>query len=82
MNQSLYSPRNRVESGSTLISTLTPPREECSCTATISAMLSNTGRENLFPKLISLNSPHLDFEHYVFSEKNMNTTNVISNIKF
>ncbi len=25
----------------------------------------------LFPKLISLNSPHLDFEHCVFSEKNM-----------
>ena len=27
----------------------------------------------LFPKLISLNSPHLDFEHCVFSEKNMYT---------
>ena len=25
----------------------------------------------LFPKLVSLNSPHLDFEHCVFSEKNM-----------
>ena len=28
----------------------------------------------LFPKLLSLNSPHLDFEHCVFSEKNMYTT--------
>lgn len=27
----------------------------------------------LFPKVISLNSPHLDFEHCVFSEKNMYT---------
>lgn len=27
----------------------------------------------LFPKLMSLNSPHLDFEHCVFSEKNMYT---------
>ena len=27
----------------------------------------------LFPKLISFNSPHLDFEHCVFSEKNMYT---------
>lgn len=27
----------------------------------------------LFPKLMSLNSPHLDFEHCVFSEKNMST---------
>ena len=27
----------------------------------------------LFPKLISLNSTHLDFEHCVFSEKNMYT---------
>ena len=27
----------------------------------------------LLPKLISLNSPHLDFEHCVFSEKNMYT---------
>lgn len=27
----------------------------------------------LFPKLVSLNSPHLDFEHCVFSEKNMYT---------
>ena len=25
----------------------------------------------LFPKLMSLNSPHLDFEHCVFTEKNM-----------
>ena len=25
----------------------------------------------LFPRLLSLNSPHLDFEHCVFSEKNM-----------
>ena len=30
--------------------------------------------ENMvFPKVISLNSPHLDFEHCVFSEKNMYT---------
>ena len=28
----------------------------------------------LFPKLMSLNSPHLDFEHCVFSEKNMYTS--------
>lgn len=28
----------------------------------------------LFPKLLSLNSPHLDFDHCVFSEKNMYTT--------
>ena len=27
----------------------------------------------LFPKVVSLNSPHLDFEHCVFSEKNMYT---------
>lgn len=27
----------------------------------------------LFPKLLSLNSPHLDFEHCVFSERNMYT---------
>lgn len=27
----------------------------------------------LFPKLMSLNSPHLDFEHCVFTEKNMST---------
>ena len=27
----------------------------------------------LFPKLISLNSPHLDFEHCIFSEKNLYT---------
>ena len=27
----------------------------------------------LFPKLMSLNSPHLDFEHCVFTEKNMYT---------
>lgn len=27
----------------------------------------------LFPKIVSLNSPHLDFEHCVFSEKNMYT---------
>lgn len=28
----------------------------------------------LFPKLVSLNSPHLDFDHCVFSEKNMYTS--------
>lgn len=28
----------------------------------------------LFPKLMSLNSPHLDFEHCVFSERNMYTS--------
>ena len=27
----------------------------------------------LFPKVVSLNSPHLDFDHCVFSEKNMYT---------
>ena len=27
----------------------------------------------LFPKLVSLNSPHLDFNQCVFSEKNMYT---------
>ena len=27
----------------------------------------------LFPKLMSINSPHVDFEHCVFSEKNMYT---------
>lgn len=27
----------------------------------------------LFPRLVSLNSPHLDFEHCVFSERNMYT---------
>ena len=28
----------------------------------------------LFPKLVALNSPHLDFDHCVFSEKNMYTS--------
>lgn len=28
----------------------------------------------LFPKVVSLNSPHLDFDHCVFSEKNMYST--------
>ena len=28
----------------------------------------------LYPRLVALNSPHLDFEHCVFSEKNMHST--------
>ena len=28
----------------------------------------------LYPRLVSLNSPHLDFDHCVFSEKNMYTS--------
>ena len=27
----------------------------------------------LYPRLVALNSPHLDFEHCVFSEKNMSS---------
>jgi hypothetical protein len=28
----------------------------------------------LLPKILSLNSPHLDFDHCVFSERNMHAT--------
>lgn len=28
----------------------------------------------LYPRLVAINSPHLDFEHCLFSEKNMHAT--------